>query len=67
MKEIFIVLESGEEIFSGFATSVYKHLLFMYGGKYVPLSGNKEYTCIRNMYSPYYNQLVTYKSVEYAE
>ncbi len=63
MKKIIIILESGEEIFSGFADSLLKHLMFLYGGKYVPLSGNKDYTCIRNMYNPYYNQFVTYKAI----
>jgi hypothetical protein len=62
MKEIIIILESGEEIFSGFATSLYKHLLFLYGGKYVPLNGNRDYTCIKNMYNPHHKQFVTYKA-----
>ncbi len=63
MKKIIIILESGEEIFSGFADTLFKHLFHMYGGKYVPLNGNREYTCIRNMYNPHFDQFVTYKAI----
>ncbi len=59
-----MILDSGEEIFCGFATSVYKYLLAAYKAKYVPLNGDKQYVLIRNMYSPDKNQIVSYKSIE---
>ncbi len=57
-----MVLESGEEIFCGYATNIYKYLLGVYNIKYVPLSGNKQYVLIRNLYNSDKNQFVSYKA-----
>lgn len=63
MKKIFMILESGEEIFCGFATSIFKYLLSTYEFRIVPMSGNREYVLIRNVYNHERNQIVSYKSV----
>lgn len=61
MRKIIMILESGEEIFCGVATNVFKYLQSAYGGNFVPLHGNRDYAIIRNVYDQKRNQLVSYK------
>lgn len=58
-----MILESGEEILCGYASSVYLYLL-AHEGQFVPMSGNRNYTVIRNLYNSKKNQFVTYKSID---
>lgn len=62
MKKIVMILASGEEIFCGFATSIYKYLLITYKNKYVPLNGDRKYVFIRNLYLQDTNQIVSFKA-----
>lgn len=63
MRKIVMILESGEEIFCGFATSVFKYLQGVYQCNIVPLHGNREYAMVRNIYNEERRQLVSYKSI----
>lgn len=57
-----MILESGEEIFCGYASSIFTFFLGQ-GKTYVPMSGNKEYVLIKNIYNPDRHQIVSYKSI----
>jgi hypothetical protein len=63
MKKIVMILESGEEIVLGHATSLFKYLLNKIGYPIVPIHGNREYSLIKNIYDNKHKQFVTYKSV----
>ena len=67
MKKIILVLESGEEILCGYARSIFKYYKKMTGIRLTPLSGDKGYVQIRNVYDFERDQLVTYKAIEYAK
>jgi hypothetical protein len=67
MKQIILVLESGEEVLCGYAKSVFKYFKLMRGEKIVPMNGDKKYTVIRNLYDDNRKQYVSYKAVEYAK
>jgi hypothetical protein len=62
MKKIILVLDSGEEIILGHASSLFKFLLNYIGNVIVPIHGNREYTLVKNIYDENHNQFVTYRS-----
>lgn len=57
-----MILESGEEIYCGFSTNIFKYLQSVFGANFVPLHGNRDYAVIKNIYSEEHNQLVSFKS-----
>lgn len=62
MKKIILILESGEEILCGQASSLYNYLLTKLNQHIVPLHGNREYALVKNLYSEEYDQFVVYKA-----
>ncbi len=63
MKEIIIILESGEEIACGHARSLFSYFLGTINKVIVPIHGNKGYVLIKNMYHEGLDQYVSYKAV----
>lgn len=58
-----MILESGEEIFCGVGSSLFKYFLHTHRLKLVPMSGDRNYNTIRNIFSEEHEQFVSYKSV----
>lgn len=63
MKKIYIVLDTGEEIFVAHATSLYNYFKATRNKVIVPFNGNLDYILVKNIYYPKLKQFVSYKSV----
>jgi hypothetical protein len=63
MKKIVLVLNSGEEIVLGHATSLFKYLLRIESRVIVPIHGNRDYSIVKNVYNKMCDQYVTYKAI----
>lgn len=58
-----VILESGEEIFVGFAISLYEFLFTVYEKAIVPFHGHTDYVLVKNIYNPILDEIVSYKAL----